>query len=147
MTDELLERIATYVCEQPIEHQEAYDTALLCFADSLGCALLSLQFPECTKLLGLIPGTSKIPQGMRLPGTSLVLDPVQGAFQLGMMIRWLDYNDTWLAEEWGHPSDNLGGILAIADALCQQGKPITMKQLFTAMIKAYEIQGALSLKN
>lgn len=146
MIDDLLEEIATYVCEQSIESQEAYDTALICLADSLGCALLSLTFPECTKLLGPLFGTTES-QGMPLPGTHFILDPIQSAFQLGAMIRWLDYNDTWLAEEWGHPSDNLGGIIAVADSLCRQGTPITVHQLFTAMIKAYEIQGALSLKN
>ncbi len=119
-----------------------------CLADSLGCAMLALRCRECTKLLGpLVPGT-KVPRGARVPGTNFVLDPVKAAFDLGCMIRWLDYNDTWLAAEWGHPSDNLGGILAVADWLSRSGKrAIKMRDVLKAMIKAYEIQGVLALEN
>ncbi|GAG81039.1 unnamed protein product, partial [marine sediment metagenome] len=127
-------------------------TARLCLMDTLGCGLLALRYPECTKLLGpIVPGTI-IPKGVPVPGTQFKLDPVQAAFNIGAMIRWLDFNDTWLAAEWGHPSDNLGGILAIADYVSRsnvaQGKPsLTMKTVLTAMIKAHEIQGVLALEN
>jgi 2-methylcitrate dehydratase len=116
--------------------------------DSLGCALLSLSYPECVKLLGPVVPGAVLPNGARVPGTAFELDPMQAAFNIGTMIRWLDYNDTWLAQEWGHPSDNLGGILAVADYLSrQQNMPLTMKDVLTAMIKAYEIQGVLALEN
>jgi 2-methylcitrate dehydratase len=115
--------------------------------DSIGCGLLALNYPACTKLLGpLVPGAS-LENGSRVPGTNYTLDPVQAAFNIGTMIRWLDYNDTWLAAEWGHPSDNLGAILAIADYLSQNGQSISMKSILTAMIKAHEIQGVLALEN
>ncbi|WNJ95082.1 bifunctional 2-methylcitrate dehydratase/aconitate hydratase [Vibrio ruber] len=150
--DELLVQIADYVDQQPITSQEAYQTARNCLIDTLGCGLLALRFPECTKHLGpTVPGTT-VRHGARVPGTSHELDPVTAAFNIGCMIRWLDFNDTWLAAEWGHPSDNLGGILATADYLSRvavaQGKPpLVMKDVLTAMIKAHEIQGVLALNN
>ncbi len=144
--------IAHYVAEYNIASTEAYNTARLCLMDSLGCALLALRYPECTKLLGpVVPGAT-LPGGARVPGMSLELDPVQAAFNIGALIRWLDYNDTWLAQEWGHPSDNLGGILAVADYLSRQAvregkQPLLMRDVLTAMIKAHEIQGVLALEN
>lgn len=147
MADEALQIIADYVHDTPIDSQEAFDTARLCLADALGCALLALNHDACTKLLGpVVPGTV-VPKGSRVPGTPYILDPIKAAFDLGTMIRWLDFNDTFLAEEWGHPSDNLGGILALADYLAQRGKPLIMRDVLTALIKAYEIQGVLSLRN
>jgi 2-methylcitrate dehydratase len=151
-TDEALHIIATYVTEVSIPSEEAYDTARLCLIDALGCALLALNYPQCTKLLGpVVPGTV-VPNGSRVPGTSYELDPIRAAFNIGTMIRWLDFNDTWLAAEWGHPSDNLGGILAISDYLCrikriERKKLISVRDLLTALIKAYEIQGVLALEN
>lgn len=151
-TDLLLEEIADYVLNQEIVSQEAFETARYVLLDTLGCGILALRYPECTKLLGpIVPGTV-VPNGCRIPGTSFVLDPVQGAFNIGCMIRWLDYNDTWLAAEWGHPSDNLGGILAAADYisrtnLAQGKKPIEMRAVLEAIIKAHEIQGVLALEN
>ncbi|WP_038179794.1 bifunctional 2-methylcitrate dehydratase/aconitate hydratase [Vibrio rhizosphaerae] len=150
--DELLVQIADYVDQQPITSPEAYQTARNCLIDTLGCGLLALRFPECTKHLGpTVPGTTVV-NGARVPGTSHELDPVTAAFNIGCMIRWLDFNDTWLAAEWGHPSDNLGAILATADYLSRvavsQGKPpLVMKDVLTAMIKAHEIQGVLALNN
>lgn len=146
--DEVLLKIADYIVKGHIDHEEAYETANLCLADSLGCAILALKFPECKKLLGpIVPGTI-VPNGVRVPGTTFILDPVCASFNLGTMIRWLDYNDTWLAAEWGHPSDNLGGILAIAEYLNRHLKQkVTMRDVLTGMIKAYEIQGILALEN
>ena len=150
--DEINEIIADYVMNYEINSDEAYQTALACLADSLGCALLALQFKECTKLLGpVVPGTI-VPGGCRVPGTNFVLDPIRAAFNIGTLIRWLDYNDTWLAAEWGHPSDNLGGLLAVCDFIgqqrdTQQQSPLIVLNLLTAMIKAHEIQGCLALKN
>ncbi len=150
--DAELVAIADYVANTAISSELAYTTARYCLMDALGCAILALQYPECTKLLGpLVPGT-KVPHGARVPGTSYLLDPVQAAFNLGILVRWLDYNDTWLAAEWGHPSDNLGAILAVADfqsqqRLLQNKEPLTVHDLLTAMIKAYEIQGILALEN
>ncbi|PSV49431.1 bifunctional 2-methylcitrate dehydratase/aconitate hydratase [Photobacterium indicum] len=150
--DELLVQIADYVANTQIESAEAYNTARNCLIDTLGCGLLALRFPECTKHLGpIVPGTT-VQHGARVPGTSHELDPVMAAFNIGCIIRWLDFNDTWLAAEWGHPSDNLGGILATADYLSRvavsQGKPaLTMRDVLTAMIKAHEIQGVLALEN
>src|SRR6266446_3148128 len=113
--DPLLERIADYVVAAPIASAEAYETARYCLMDTLGCGLLALNYPACTKLLGpVVPGTT-VPNGSRVPGTSFILDPITAAFNIGTIIRWLDFNDTWLAAEWGHPSDNLGAILAVAD--------------------------------
>ncbi len=150
--DQVLVDIARYVCHYQIDSAEAYDTARHCLIDTLGCGLLALRFPECTKHLGpLVPGTT-VRHGARVPGTSHELDPVKAAWDIGAMIRWLDYNDTWLAAEWGHPSDNLGGILAVADYLsrCRLAAgqaPLTMRDVLTAMIKAHEIQGVLALEN
>ncbi|MDD1781943.1 bifunctional 2-methylcitrate dehydratase/aconitate hydratase [Enterovibrio sp. ZSDZ35] len=150
--DELLQTIADYVCDKDITSAEAYNTARNCLMDTLGCGLLALRFPECTKHMGpLVPGTT-VRHGARVPGTSHELDPITAAFNIGCMIRWLDFNDTWLAAEWGHPSDNLGGILAVADYLSRvavsEGKPpLTMDVVLTAMIKAHEIQGVLALEN
>lgn len=118
--DEVIDTLTNYVLAHEITSDLAYETALAALADSLGCAMLALKFPECRKLLGpIVPGTV-VPGGSRVPGTSYVLDPVRAAFNVGTMIRWLDFNDTWLAAEWGHPSDNLGGLLAVADFLSQQ---------------------------
>jgi 2-methylcitrate dehydratase len=150
--DSILTTLADYAVGAEISSDEAYTTARHCLIDSLGCALLALKYPACTKLLGpVVPGAT-LSNGARIPGTRFELDPVQGAFNLGTMIRWLDYNDTWLAAEWGHPSDNFGGILAVADYLSRQrrtqGKsPLTLREVFTAAIKAYEIQGVLALEN
>lgn len=150
--DKLLVQIAEYVANAEIESQEAYNTARNCLIDTLGCGLLALRFPECTKHLGaIVPGTT-VHNGARVPGTSHELDPVMAAFNIGCIIRWLDFNDTWLAAEWGHPSDNLGGILATADYLSRvavsHGKaPLVMRDVLTAMIKAHEIQGVLALEN
>lgn len=150
--DKELVDIANYVADYDIDSSEAYDTARNCLMDTLGCGLLALRFPACTKHLGpLVPGTT-VRDGARVPGTSHELDPVKAAWDIGCIIRWLDYNDTWLAAEWGHPSDNLGGILATADYLSKvavaQGKqPLTMRDVLTAMIKAHEIQGVLALEN
>ena len=151
-TDQLLEEIADYVLNKDITSTEAYETARYVLLDTIGCGILALQYPECTKLLGpVVPGTT-VPNGTRVPGTSYVLDPVMGAFNIGCMIRWLDYNDTWLAAEWGHPSDNLGGILAVADYISRvniaEGKEaLTVNDVLEMMIKAHEIQGVLALEN
>ena len=150
--DKVLVDIAEYVADAVIDSAEAYDTARNCLIDTIGCGLLALRFPECTKHLGpLVPGTT-VRNGARVFGTSHELDPVKAAWDIGAIIRWLDYNDTWLAAEWGHPSDNLGGILAVADYLSRvavsEGKaPLTMQDVLTAMIKAHEIQGVLALEN
>ena len=148
--DAELVAIADYVTNTPIGGAEAYDTARYCLMDSLGCALLAQQYPACVKHLGpIVPGTV-VPGGVRVPGTNFELDPIKGAFDIGCMIRWLDFNDTWLAAEWGHPSDNLGAILAVADYLCRRAdgrKKLTMRDVLTAMIQAHEIQGVLALEN
>lgn len=140
--------IHDYVVNYSIESELAYQTAYYGLLDSLACALLALKFSECKKLLGPIVPHADMPGGVRVPGTNFELEPVQAAFNIGTLIRWLDYNDTWLAAEWGHPSDNLGGILAIADYLnrCQQQK-LTIYDVLTAMIKAHEIQGVIALEN
>ena len=150
--DDVLVKIADYVLDKNIESSEAYNTARYCLMDTLGCGLLALTFPDCKNLLGpYVEGTS-VPNGVRVPGTKYVSDPVKGAWDIGAIIRWLDFNDTWLAAEWGHPSDNLGGILATADYLSQkniaEGKdPLCMKDVLTGMVKAHEIQGVLALEN
>ncbi len=150
--DQVIIDIADYVLNKKIESVLAYETARLCLMDTLGCGILALNFSECTKLMGpIVPGAT-LADGARVPGTAYELDPVQAAFNIGAMIRWLDFNDTWLAAEWGHPSDNLGAILAVADYMCRQncakGKaPILMQDVLTAMIKAHEIQGCLALEN
>src|SRR5438128_5160578 len=150
--DKVLTDIADYVTKFHVTSSEAYDTARYCLMDTLGCGFEALEYPACTKLLGpIVPGTV-VPNGAKVPGTQFQLDPVQAAFNIGAMIRWLDFNDTWLAAEWGHPSDNLGAILATADLLSRNavaaGKaPLTMKDVLTAMIKAHEIQGVIALEN
>jgi 2-methylcitrate dehydratase len=145
--DEELVAIAEYVLNTAIRSDEAYDTARYCLMDSLGCAMLALQFPACVRHLGpIVPGTI-VPGGVRVPGTNHQLDPVKGAFDIGCTVRWLDFNDTWLAAEWGHPSDNLGAILSVADFLCRSGKKLTIRDVLTAMIQAHEIQGVLALEN
>ena len=146
--DKVLTDIADYVTRYAVASEEAYETARYCLMDTLGCGLEALEYPACTKLLGpIVPGTV-VPNGAKVPGTQFQLDPVHAAFNIGAMIRWLDFNDTWLAAEWGHPSDNLGGILATADWLSRNRKsPILVKEVLTAMIKAHEIQGVLALEN
>ncbi len=150
--DEVLAQIAAYVCDDPDFSDEAYATARLALMDSLGCALLALRFPQCTKLLGPVVPGAVLAGGARVPGTSYELDPVQAAFCLGTMIRWLDFNDTWLAAEWAHPSDNLGAILTVADWLGREAEsqgrpPLTVREVLRGMIRAYEIQGVLALEN
>lgn len=145
--DKELVDIAEYVLHYDITSELAYETARYTVMDALGCAMLALNFPECTKLLGpTIEGTI-VPNGARVPGTDYILDPVTAAFNLGSMIRWLDYNDTWLAAEWGHPSDNIGAILAVADYLNRAGKTLRIRDVLIAAIKAHEIQGVLALEN
>jgi 2-methylcitrate dehydratase len=150
--DPILVDIADYAEKDIPASKEAIDTARYCFMDTLGCALLALRFPECTKHLGPIVPGALLPNGARIPGTDWQLEPVHAAFNIGAMIRWLDFNDTWLAAEWGHPSDNLGGILATADWISRnnvaQGKPpLTVRDVLTGMIKAHEIQGCLAIEN
>ena len=150
--DPEIKAIVDYVLDYEISSDVAYETAWNCFLDTLGCGLEALEYRECRKLLGpVVPGVSVV-NGVRVPGTNYELDPVQGAFNIGAMIRWLDFNDTWLAAEWGHPSDNLGGILATADYLSRVsvangGKAMTVKDVLTGMIKAHEIQGCIALEN
>lgn len=152
--DSLLQALADYtLAVDDLTSPEAFETARYCLMDSLGCALLALQYPACTKLLGpVVPGATLPERGSRVPGTTHELDPVQGAFNIGAMIRWLDFNDTWLAAEWGHPSDNLGAILALADYLdrgaeISNREPLLMHDVLAAMIQAHEIQGVLALEN
>jgi 2-methylcitrate dehydratase len=150
--DQVLVDIVDYVLGYRIDSALALDTARNCLIDTLGCGLEALSYPACTKLLGpIVPGTI-VPHGAKVPGTQFRLDPVQAAFNIGTMIRWLDFNDTWLAAEWGHPSDNLGGILATADWLSRNAvaagkKPLAMKDVLVAMVKAHEIQGVIALEN
>ena len=140
--------IVDYVENYEIKSPVAYETAWNCFMDTLGCGLEALEYEACTKLLGPVVGGVSVANGVKVPGTNYVLDPVQGAFNIGAMIRWLDFNDTWLAAEWGHPSDNLGAILATADWLSRTtDKKFTIKDVLTAMIKAHEIQGCIALEN
>ena len=150
--DAALVAIADYARNFTIRSASAYDTARYCLMDTLACGFQALKYPACRKLLGPVVPGAVMPGGARVPGTSFELDPVQAAFNIGTMIRWLDFNDTWLAAEWGHPSDNLGGILAVADYLARQAvmsgrSPPTVRELLTAMIKAHEIQGVLALEN
>jgi len=150
--DKVLDDIVDYVIDYKIKSKEAFETARYCLMDTLGCGFEALEFPACTKMLGpIVPGTV-VPNGARVPGTQFQLDPVKAAFDIGAMIRWLDFNDTWLAAEWGHPSDNLGGILATADWLSRNAvaagrAPLIVNDVLTAMIKAHEIQGCLALEN
>jgi 2-methylcitrate dehydratase len=150
--DAVLVAIADYAYGAKINSDTAYTTARYCFMDTLACGFQALKYPACTKLLGPVVPGAVMPGGARVPGTSYELDPVQAAFSIGAMIRWLDFNDTWLAAEWGHPSDNLGGILAVADYLARKSvmegkKPLVVRDVLTAMIKAHEIQGVLALEN
>lgn len=148
-TDKVMEQIADSVLAVDFPRDgEAFETARLCLMDTLGCGLMALSYPACTKLLGpVVPGADLPGRGARVPGTGYELEPVQAAFNIGAMVRWLDFNDTWLAAEWGHPSDNLGGILAVADYLCRGGETVTIDDLLGAMIQAHEIQGILALEN
>jgi 2-methylcitrate dehydratase len=150
--DPALADIADYVCSYEIDSDVAYETAHFCLLDTLACGFQALDYPACTKLLGpVVPGAT-LAGGARVPGTSYELDPVMAAFNIGALNRWLDFNDTWLAAEWGHPSDNIGGILAVADYLSRRAsaegeQPLTVRDVLTAMIKAHEIQGVLALEN
>ncbi|KAA9131822.1 bifunctional 2-methylcitrate dehydratase/aconitate hydratase [Marinihelvus fidelis] len=150
--DTVLADMADYVCSYEIESDEAYSTARYCLIDSLACAMLALDFPDCVRLLGpLVPG-GELANGAKVPGTTHQLDPVQAAFNLGTLVRYLDFNDTWLAAEWGHPSDNLGAILSVADYLSRQrvaegGEALTIRDVLIAMVKAHEIQGVMALEN
>jgi 2-methylcitrate dehydratase len=150
--DHVIQDIADYVLNYNVTSEEALDTARNCLMDTLGCGLLALRFPECTKHLGPIVQGTVVPNGARVPGTSLTLDPIKAAWDIGCIIRWLDYNDTWLAAEWGHPSDNLGGILAVADHLSQvrlsRGEPpLIMREVLETMVMAHEIQGVIAIEN
>ena len=150
--DPVLVAIADYAHAAKIDSTTAYDTARYCLMDTLACGFQALKYPACTRMLGPIVPGAVMPGGSRVPGTSYELDPVQGAFNIGAMVRWLDFNDTWLAAEWGHPSDNLGGILAVADYLARKSvmegqTPLTVRDVLGAMIKAHEIQGVLALEN
>jgi len=151
-SDSEIKAIADYVLGAPIASERAWDTARYCLMDALGCGLLALDFPECTRLLGPRVDGTVVPNGARVPATSFRLDPEKAAWDTGALIRWLDFNDTWLAAEWGHPSDNIAGILAVADHLSQRravaGETgLTMRAVLDAMIRAYEIQGVISLAN
>ncbi len=150
--DQVLVDIVDYVLDTRVSSAEVLDTARHCLLDTLGCGLEALEYPACKKMLGpVVPGTY-VPNGARVPGTNYQLDPVQAAFNIGTMVRWLDFNDTWLAAEWGHPSDNIGGILAVADWLSRTAvssgkRPLTMGTVLEAMVKAHEIQGVMALEN
>ena len=150
--DKVLVKIADYALNASIESKEALTSARYCLMDTLGCGLLALTFDDCKNLLGPYVENTQVPGGVRVPGTKHVLDPVKGAWDIGAMVRWLDFNDTWLAAEWGHPSDNLGGILATADYISQKNvqlgkKALTIYDVLVSMIKAHEIQGILALEN
>ncbi len=150
--DRVLVDIVDYVTKYKVSSREAYETARYCLIDTLGCGFEALEYPACTKLLGPVVAGTMVPNGARVPGTNHQLDPIQAAFNIGTMIRWLDFNDTWLAAEWGHPSDNLGGILATADWISRNNvaagrAPLAVRDVLTAMIKAHEIQGVLALEN
>lgn len=147
--DPLLVDIADYVLNYSVTNTDAWETARLCLMDTLGCGLHALDYPACTRLLGpIVPGAT-MQNGARVPGTQYELDPVQAAFNFGAMVRWLDFNDTWLAAEWGHPSDNLGAILMVADYVCRSrsNASLSMRDVLESMIKAHEIQGVLALEN
>ena len=150
--DALITQIAAYAADTEITSKEAYNTARLCLFDALACAFLATGYPECQRLMGPVVGGEFLDEGVRVPGTKFELNPVEAAFNIGLLIRWLDYNDTWLAKEWGHPSDNLGAILAVGDYVSRvrrnKAQPeLTVRDILTAMIKAYEIQGILALEN
>src|SRR5580693_2536411 len=145
--DHVLTAIADYALSYEIGSSLAYETAGYCLMDTLACGFQALKYPACTKLMGpVVPGAT-LSNGARVPGTAYELDPINAAFNIGAMIRWLDFNDTWLAAEWGHPSDNLGAILAVADYLSRSGKPLKVRDVLTGMIKAHEVQGVLALEN
>jgi 2-methylcitrate dehydratase len=145
--DAVLTAIADYALEFALQSPAAYETAYYCLLDTLACGFQALKYPACSKLLGpVVPGAS-LKGGARVPGTDYELDPINAAFNIGTMVRWLDFNDTWLAAEWGHPSDNLGAILAVADYRSRLGAPLRVRDVLTAMIKAHEIQGVLALEN
>lgn len=151
-SEKIIIEITDYILSDSLFSQDAFNTAHYCLLDSMACALQALQFPACTKLLGPIVEGAEMKNGCPVPGTRFQLDPVQASFNIGSMIRWLDYNDTWLAAEWGHPSDNIAGILAISDYLSRLAKknhtqPLLMQDVLRAMIKAYEVQGILALDN
>ncbi len=150
--DGVIQKITDYVLHYEVDSTEAMETARYCLTDTLGCGFMALKFPECTKMLGPYVDGTTVPFGVRVPGTEYRLDPVKAAWDIGCIVRWLDFNDTWLAAEWGHPSDNLGAILAIADHLSQikvsRGeKPLVVRDVLIAMIQAHEIQGVLALEN
>ena len=150
--DKLISDIAEYVYSYKVESKLALETAKNCLIDTVGCGLLALQFPACTKMLGPVVEGTSVPFGVRVPGTSYKLDPIKGAFDIGCTIRWLDFNDTWLAAEWGHPSDNLGAILSVSDYVSQKrveegGESLLVRDVLHCMIIAHEIQGILALKN
>src|SRR5690606_34203880 len=151
-TDQVITDIVDYVLDYRINSNEAFQTAHYCLLDTLGCGFEALTYPACTKMLGPIVSGTVVPNGAKVPGTSHQLDPIQAAFNIGTLVRWLDFNDTWLAAEWGHPSDNLGGILAVSDWLSRKriasGKaPLTMKAVLESMVMAHEIQGVIALDN
>src|SRR6202011_165857 len=150
--DAALVAIADYAQSFQVTSAQAYETARYCLMDTLACGFQALKYPACTKLMGPVVPGAVMPGGARVPGTSYELDPVQAAFNIGAMIRWLDFNDTWLAAEWGHPSDNLGGILAVADYLARKAvmegqAPFTIRDVLIGMVKAHEIQGVIALEN
>jgi 2-methylcitrate dehydratase len=151
--DRIVAEIACYTAAAKVDSAEAYETAKFAFLDAIGCGILALNYPECAKLLGPIVSGTMVPNGARVPGTNFELDPIKAAFDIGTVVRWLDFNDTWLAAEWGHPSDNLGAILAVSDFDSRRriatgsGDPLTIRDVLTAMIQAYEIQGVLALAN
>ena len=150
--DGLLQDIADYVLGDDVASEEARDTAFYCLLDTLACGMLALKFPACTRLLGPVVAGAEMPGGVRVPGTGYRLEPVQAAFNIGAMVRWLDFNDTWLAAEWGHPSDNLGAVLAVADYLSRNNTaagqvPLRVADVLGGMIRAHEIQGVLALQN
>ncbi|KAG8734537.1 ATP-binding cassette transporter CGR1 [Ceratobasidium sp. 423] len=145
--DQVVKDIADYVHDFQVTSELALETARLCLIDTIGCGLEGLRFKECSRLLGPVVEGTTVPNGTKVPGTNYQLDPIRGAFNIGTMIRWLDFNDCWLAAEWGHPSDNLGAILAVADHLARQGQPLTVKDVLESMVKAHEIQGQLALLN
>ena len=146
--DSIIVDIADNVHNYEIKSELAYETARHCLMDSLGCGFLALAHPQCRKMLGPVVPGAEMPGACRVPGTNIELDPVKAAFDIGALIRWLDFNDTWLAAEWGHPSDNLGAILAVAEYQNRvKGIDLSVRDILTAMIKAHEIQGILALDN
>ncbi|KAI0093269.1 2-methylcitrate dehydratase [Irpex rosettiformis] len=145
--DQVLQDIADYVHSYKIDSELAFETARLCLIDTIGCGLEGLRFDACARLMGPVVDGTVVPNGTKVPGTNFQVDPIRGAFNIGTQIRWLDFNDCWLAAEWGHPSDNLGAILAVADHLARQGQALTVRDILEGMIKAHEIQGQLALLN